>query len=51
MVVLLWKDKYRIGKNLANHSQQKDTGGTWGYLEFKDCDFEVKFPFAKLRMM
>ena len=32
---LLWKDKYRIGKNLANHSQQKDTAARGDYLDLK----------------
>lgn len=35
MVVLLWKDKYRIEKNLANHSQQKDTAARGDYLDLK----------------
>lgn len=29
------KDKYRIGKNLANHSQQKDTAARGDYLDLK----------------
>lgn len=49
MVVLLWKDKYRIGK-FGQPQSTKGYGGTWGLPRFKDCDFEVKFPFAKLRM-
>lgn len=31
-------------------NKRSSFGGTWGLPRFKDCDFEVKFPFAKLRM-
>ena len=36
MVVLLWKDKYRIGKNLANHSASP--GAACGKIVFNAED-------------
>ena len=37
-------------KKFGQPQSTKGYGGTWGLPRFKDCDFEVKFPFAKLRM-
>ena len=36
-------------KKFGQPQSTKGYGGTWGLPRFKDCDFEVKFPFAKLR--
>lgn len=37
-------------KKFGQPQSTKGYGGTWGLPRFKDCGFEVKFPFAKLRM-
>lgn len=37
-------------KKFGQPQSTKGYGGTWGLPRFKDCDFEVKFLFAKLRM-
>ena len=37
-------------KKFGQPQSTKGYGGTWGLPRFKDCDFEVNFPFAKLRM-
>lgn len=37
-------------KKFGQPQSTKGYGGTWGLPRFKDCDFEVKFPFTKLRM-
>lgn len=37
-------------KKFGQPQSTKGYGGTWGLPRFKDCDFEVKFPFVKLRM-
>ena len=37
-------------KKFGQPQSTKGYGGTWGLPRFKDCDFEVKFPFAILRM-
>ena len=37
-------------KKFGQPQSTKGYGGTWGLPRFKDCDFEVKFPFAKLIM-
>lgn len=37
-------------KKFGQPQSTKGYGGTWGLPRFKDYDFEVKFPFAKLRM-
>ena len=37
-------------KKFGQPQSTKGYGGTWGLPRFKDCDFEVKFPFAKLKM-
>ena len=37
-------------KKFGQPQSTKGYGGTWGLPRFKDCDFGVKFPFAKLRM-
>lgn len=37
-------------KKFGQPQSTKGYGGTWGLPRFKDCVFEVKFPFAKLRM-